>query len=197
MTLKRTYQVPSRYTRESKRARTLESQVSTLKKQVSANKKELKYFDGFRTLGPSETSLNISLLLWSQTGTTNPVFVGRKIHIKKIEIRVNAADQQNVRFYMWRERRQGKNASGQHPTNLDPEYHTYLRHWEQNMDTDTLVKNFTVDFGQQGRLVEFDEQTTATATGDIVSGDIKVQYIRSNSSELANIIDFRVWYTDG
>lgn len=55
----------------------------------------------------------------------------------------------------------------------------------------------TIDFGPQGRLVEFDQQTTATATGDIVSGDIRMSLIQNSPSSLITVpVQFRVWYTD-
>lgn len=199
MALKRTYQVASPYTRGSKRARTLTSQVNQLKRQVASNKKELKYYDGF--IQVTETgSLDQSLLtnVFDSGGVSdNPTFVGRKIYLRKLELRFPTASNAaiNNAMTLYREKRTGKSVGfGVGPTNIDPEYHTLLRYHERQFNSDKLVNMYNISFGQQGRLVEFDDQTTATASGTVVSGDVKmIQNINTG----AEIISFRMWYTDG
>lgn len=190
MTLKRTYQVPSRYT-NPKRLKTLDNEVTRLKKQVNANKKELKYYDGYFDLTQQATEISfLSDVLNSSGAANNPTFVGRKIHIRKMEIRVQSSNT-IAEVLFWREKRPGKTVTdGKYPLALDPEYHTPLRNYEFKQDTDCQVKQFTIDFGTAGRLVEFDEQNTAIAQGAIVSGDIKC-YIN-----VLEAVQFRVWYTD-
>lgn len=202
MSLKRSYQVPSKYSRGTKRARTLESQVTNLKKQVTANKKELKYYDG-RIAVPIQPSLleNKSLFkdVVDASGlSANPTFIGRKAHIKRIDIRVKQENSDiNGSFLIWREKRLGKDITNPlYPLGIDPEYHTMLRYWENGSDLDQIVKHMSIDFGQQGRLVEFDEQTTATATGDIVSGDIRMSATLGYAAGFTSAVQFRVWYTD-
>jgi len=48
----------------------------------------------------------------------------------------------------------------------------------------------------QGRLVEFDDQETAIASGDIVAGDIKTN-VQVNNPQNITPISFRLWYHDG
>lgn len=204
MSLKRSYQVPSKYNRPSKRARTLQTQVTTLKKQVSQNKKELKYYDGnFILQADVDSFQNLSIFkdVVNTSGTSdNPTFIGRKAHIKKIELRLDLpSGSENVgKFLCWREKRIGKNVIGyDYPLSLDPEYHHLLRFWETKSDVDCLTKHMTIDFGPQGRLVEFDQQTTATATGDIVSGDIRMSLVQVSPTSSSTLpAQFRVWYTD-
>lgn len=197
--LKRTYQVASPYTRGSKRARTLTNEVRSLKKQVTANKKELKYYDGrFKHLISPDNITSQSFfkdVVDSGGFSADPTFVGRKIHVRKIEIRIYA-DQAGT-CLIWREKRPGKDVASDalYPLGLDPEYHTLLRYWEQRMDSDATVKHMTIDFGIQGRLVEFDEQSSTTASGDIVSGDIKMS-ADLTSTQNQERVQFRVWYTD-
>ena len=202
MALKRTYQVQSKYTRGSKRARTLESQVNSLKKQVTVNKKELKYYDGRIAVPPQPAQLtNKSFfkdVVDSDGLSDNPVFIGRKAHIKKLEIRIK---QENTdifgSFMIWREKRLGKAVDqALYPLGIDPEYHTMLRYWERSTDDTSTLKHLVIDFGQQGRLVEFDEQTSATSTGDIVTGDIKISSTLGYAAGTLDAVQFRVWYTD-
>lgn len=202
MSLKRSYQVQSKYTRGSKRARTLESKVTTLSKQVSANRKELKYYDGRIAVPPQPDQLeNKSFfkdVVDSSGLTANPIFIGRKAHIQKIEIRVlqELGDAYGT-FMIWREKRQGKDVTNPlYPLGIDPEYHTMLRYWERSQDDNVFCKHMVIDFGKQGRLVEFDEQTSATATGDIVSGDIKMSATLGYAAGTLDAVQFRVWYTD-
>jgi len=206
-TLKRSYQVPSKYTRATKRPRTMETELTKLKKQVSKNKAELKYYDGYirnEIVGEKLTNQSLFSDVYESDGltTANPVFIGRKVYIRKIELRVikPLLAQTDEIFLMWREKRQGKDLpeSAVWPLAFDPEYHTMLRQFEFQSDTDCRRKHFTVDFGSQGRLVEFDEQGTAIAQGAIVSGDIKCQLNDPLSSpvEIATAISFRCWYTD-
>lgn len=210
MPLKRSYQVPSQYTRGSKRARTLESQVSSLKKQVSKNKSELKYYDGYFATVDSPTGDDARLVASFFTDVVNedgtqpqlPVFIGRKVYIRKMEIRVDTPSASlKTHGLIWREKRQGKGVdfiNGYHPLALDPEYHTLLRRYDKLEDSQKSVWHFTIDFGQQGRLVEFDEQSTAIAQGAIVQGDIKMNYYDPDGQPTPAIIpiSFRVWYTD-
>jgi len=205
--LKRTYQVPSKYTRATKRPRTMETELSKLKKQVSKNKAELKYYDGYirNNIGIT-VATNQSLFsdVYESDGltTANPVFIGRKVYVRKIEVRVEIDITANVdpTFLMWREKRQGKDLGSdvQWPLAFDPEYHTMLRNFEFQMDKDCKRKHFTIDFGPQGRLVEFDEQGTAIAQGAIVSGDIKCQLTEPTvtPTETTTDVSFRLWYTD-
>lgn len=207
MPLKRTYQVQSKYTPYSKRARTLGTEVTRLKKQVNQNKKELKYYDGFLRMGNGTTSLNSQSFItdvFQSDGTTanNPVFVGRKVYIKKMEVRAFDTNLTTPNSgIIYRERRQGKNViqddndSDKYPTNIDPEYHVMLRHWDEQFDADKKQWFFTINFSGPGRLLEFDEQNTAVAQGAIVSGDIKASV---NSISTTNpVLQFRCWYTDG
>ena len=204
MAAKRSYQLPTRYT---KRQRTLGREVTKLKRQVAINKKELKYYDGFFLLPADATSLtNQSVFkdVTTESGVANnPIFYGRKLYVKKIQIRVGSldsviGDSLDDEFIMWREKRQGKDPTGfLSPLAFDPEYHTMLRAWEQGNDTDKRVKHFTVNFGAAGRLVEFDE-SGGTATGNIVTGDIKCSLNVKDTTNIARaLISFRVWYCDG
>ena len=217
MSLKRSYQVQSKYTRGSKRARTMDSELSKLKKQVSKNKKELKYYDGYiRSLISTNPASNQSLLtdVYESDGITprNPTFVGRKIYVHKIEIRNTMVTDNNAptNFLLWREKRQGKNitAGAMPPLAIDPEYHTLLRYLDLAEDFETnsgvtvaITKFFHnyVNFGSQGRLVEFDDQVTATASGNVVSGDIKCTYFRDTDPSAIGFTNtqIRVWYRDG
>lgn len=203
MALKRTYQVASPYTRGSKRARTLTSQVNTLKRQVAANKKELKYYDGYIQQIDQVGSLDQSFLnnVYDSNGQLdNPTFVGRKIHLMKLQIRMPVTSTALTAFTIYREKRKGKSVPfGFGPLNLDPEYHTLLRYYENQMNNFELLKIYNISFGKNGRLAEFDEQTTATATGDVVSGDVKITQDNLTEPLLTanNKISFRMWYTDG
>lgn len=192
-----------------KRARTLQSEVRTLKKQVAINKKELKYFDGrFRTPTEGSGDFNNRSFFKDITDasglTADPVFVGRKVYIKKMEIRVAPpyvvdSSPNPPRCLIWREKRQGKpvELSETYPLAIDPEYHTMLRHWEKSADNDIGLKHYTIDFGSAGRLLEFDEQSTAVGTGEIVQGDIKLNLLNTSSDGDTDYVFFRVWYTDG
>lgn len=212
MALKRSYQTPSKYT-PNKRARTLDSQIQSLKKQVSSNKKELKYYDG--TFGSDIQDLsNQSIFkdVLDDAGLAdNPVFIGRKAHIKKIEFRfeLQTTQQSNdnilapSNILIWRTKRLGKViplSDSVVPLAIDPEYHSLLRYWERGMDDGLIyVKHMAINFGGPGRLVEFDDQSTATATGDIVAGDILVNFktfISPAQPTSIPPVSFRVWYTD-
>jgi len=186
----------------AKRARTVDTELTKLKKQVSRNKPELKYYDGYlRSYADALPVDNQSFFtdVFEADGITadTPIFVGRKTYVRKIEIRLNLPANTDS-FLMWREKRQGKDVSlvSRWPLALDPEYHTHLRHHEQIQDTDVQVKYFTIDFGMQGRLVEFDDQETAIASGDIVSGDIKTN-VQVNNPQNVTPLSFRLWYHDG
>lgn len=203
MSQKRSY---SQSSQSYKRQRTnLNREVNRLKRQVAVNKKELKYYDGLFVL-PGEsgsiTAQSIFTNVVDDNGLAdNPVFVGRKAYIKKIELRVASTnDQTENEFLMWREKRQGKDPNGfLEPLAFDPEYHTKLRTWEQKSDTDTNIKFFSISFGNAGRLVEYDEQATAIAEGTIVAGDIKCS-LNTNDTGIGverYPISFRVWYCDG
>jgi len=189
----------------AKRARTVDNELKRIKKQVSRNKPELKYYDGYlRTTAEGVLLNNQSFFgdVFEEDALTadNPIFVGRKVYVRKIEIRLSRGGSPFDTFLMWREKRQGKDVliTSRWPNALDPEYHTHLRHWEFSQDEDTQVKFFTIDFGMQGRLVEFDDQETAIASGEIVSGDIKMNYDPQTTppGNVSNV-NFRLWYHDG
>lgn len=188
----------------SKRARTLESQVNTLKKQVSANKKELKYYDGYFPNDPLTFLVdNLSFVkdVYLKDGTTLsvPTFIGRKVHIRRMEIRAES-NPGTIKPHgiIWREKRQGKpvNVPDYYPLSMDPEYHTMLRQFEVETNTDKKVFHLDIDFGKDGRLLEFDEQGTAVAQGAIVRGDIKMNWTSGLGAGTVPV-SFRVWYTDG
>lgn len=187
---------------QSKRARTLTNEVQQLKKQVRANKKELKYYDfDFTATGVTGVIDNESFFL---SGVPRATFIGRKFHVKKIELQVlqTAAPSfipENVTI--WRESRPGKSVDldKQWSTNLDPEYHTLLRHWYSKNNIDVETPKYVIDFGKSGRLVEFDNTTNGVASGNITNGDIKmnIRFSTGGGGDIESVATCRVWYTDG
>ena len=222
MALKRSYQVQSKYTRGAKRARTMDNEITKLKKQVSRNKHELKYYDGwirdytleqepFPDTQVPANNQSIFTNVFQENGQTakNPTFIGRKIYVRKIEMRQpKTSENKDDWLLMWREKRKGKTVPPDllPPQALDPEYHTLLRYNEPGQEisdmSNTTRTRGTVYMGKQGRLVEFDSQTTAIAGSVIVSGDIRVTTNPSTQEQVGGTQPFtklfiRVWYTDG
>ena len=195
MALKRSYQVPSKYAPYAKRQRTLAQEVTVLKRKVNANKHELKYYDGTFSVGtgPPYNIDNQSIF----TDVPNLSFIGRKLHVMKIEVKI--LENQGFSYVsMWRESRPGKTVpvDEKWPLCFDPEFHTHLRHWDNLSDSQKGVPEFIVNFGRSGRLVEFDNQTNGIAGGQITTGDIKMNALNIADDDNQPVIEFRVWYTD-
>lgn len=208
MSLKRSYQVQSKYTRGSKRARTLGSEVKKLKQQVATNKKELKYYDlTLNTTGSPYTEPYS--IFWTNNSSSWPEFQsdrvelhGRKIRVMKLEINCQfvagtpaVGDIVNI----YRQSRPGKALNGtKWPLAYDPEYHSMIRQFDPTSDSTKTTHKATVDFGPYGRIIELDDPTDLIATDespigvqpDVTRGDIKIEY--SGNS----ILSMRVWYHD-
>lgn len=199
--MKRSYQVQSKYTLGSKRARTLNNEVQRLKKQVRVNSKELKYFEVVST--PDSASVQ-TISLFGHTGNTagkhygsdRELFVGRKFRVKKIEMFVhfdNPAPLLSDTINVYRETRPGKALSGNlWPLAFDPEYHTPLRTFKSVENAHSKVRYAVINFGPNGRVVELDgPDDSDVITPTFTKGDIRLQYILGTSTWSA-----RVWYTD-
>lgn len=194
MALKRSYQVSSKYT-PVKRQRTLTQEVSQLRRQVNANKHELKYYDGSFSTGSQNEINNQSIF----TDVPNQVFIGRRLHVMKIEVKTFSSSTSFPYFSIWRESRPGKTVpvDGKWPLAFDPEYHTVLRHWDNATDTTKDKPEFIINFGKYGRLVEFDTQANGLSSGTITTGDIKMNAaLQGSGSPDTLVYEFRVWYTD-
>ena len=193
MSLKRSYQVQSKYTRGSKRARTLGSEVQKLKRQVATNKKELKYYDVVLNSTASPYSEPYSIF-WTNNSSAWPEFQsdrvelhGRKVRVMKMEINCQFGTSPTVAdiVNIYRQSRPGKALNGtKWPLAYDPEYHSMIRQFDPTSDTTKQSHKATVDFSPYGRIIELDDPTDTVADipmplgnqPDVTKGDIKIEY---------------------
>ncbi len=194
MAYKRTATYAGKSYAVNKRRRTLGTQVQTLSRQVNANKKELKYFDlAMITPGTATTYKS----LFTQAELPIPQFIGRCFHLRKIRVSLSSTADE---LQMYAEKKTS-NAKLPTPatalaTRYDPEYHTILRDWKASRDSSDPAlrgKEFTLTFGRNGRLVEYDNQTSGVAVGPITKGDIQLWASGDPTQEITSV---RFWYTD-
>jgi len=194
--------------RTYRRPTTLTKDVAKLKRAVARNKPELKYYDVLVSnngeFGTGAFANPFSLFKNQASDATQvevlgvPAFIGRRIMVHRIHTSVNLSDGEGSGSYaMYRETKIG----GPTPSieddvqiRYDPEYQASLRDFWAPRDNDNAVNAFqwNVRFGKAGRLVQFDDVTTATATGDITNGNI----LCLSDNVLVYTWAFRVWYTD-